>query len=353
MTQSSKPLKIAHVAPVVESVPPKKYGGTERVVYALTEELVKRGHRVTLFASGDSATSARLISVYPRALREAKFKDLYGLNDITLLNIGLAYKMQEEFDLIHDHTVPISLPTANISKTPVVATIHGPITPTNKRLFETLSSPSLVGISKSQAAAALDGKVTQTIYNGLEMQHYPFSLEDEGYLLFVGRISQEKGVHLAIEVAQYLSIPLVIAAKLDSIDLAYFNEYVGPRLSDEYVKWIGEVDEQQRNELMSKALCFLHPATWREPFGLALIEAMACGCPVIASNRGSIPEIVVDGKTGFVVSDVDDMIEAVLKIKEIDRRECRRHALQNFNAELMTDRYEELYYQVLRNSQPV
>lgn len=339
-------MRIAQIAPIVERVPPKRYGGTERVVWALTEELVRRGHEVTLFASGDSQTTAKLESVYPRALREARLKDLYGLNYFTLLNIGMAYQMQDSFDIIHDHLMPHSLPTANLATTAVLATMHGPFTGENKRLFQTLRNPGIVTISNSQAYPAPNIHHLGTVYNGLPLEHYPFSETSEDYLLFVGRISMEKGVHLAVEAAQLLDMRLIIAAKLESVDRAYFKEYVEPGLSDR-IEWIGEVDEERRNELMSKALCFLHPVTWREPFGLTLIEAMACGCPVVAMNHGSIPEIVQNGITGYVVEDVEGMISAVEGIRNIDRAACRAHALTNFNAEKMADGYEEMYVKMI------
>jgi glycosyltransferase involved in cell wall biosynthesis len=339
-------MKIAQIAPIIERIPPSKYGGTERVVYTLTEELVKRGHDVTLFATGDSKTSAKLVSVYPKGLREAKIKDLYGLNTWTLLNIGNAYKKQEEFDIIHDHHNEISLPVANLATTPVVMTIHGAFNINSRKLFEGLDKPNFVSISKSQAQSAPNLSYVGNVYNGLYMNDYPFSNTSDGYLLFVGRLSPEKGVHIAIELAEYLNLPLIIAAKLDLVDLAYFNEYIGPRLSDE-IRWIGEVNEEERNKLMSKALAFLHPVIWKEPFGLTLIEAMACGCPVVAFNKGSIPEVIVNGKTGFVVDDIEQMVSAVSNIREIKREDCRKHALENFSGEKMTDGYEEIYRKIL------
>ncbi len=335
-------MRIAQIAPIVERVPPKRYGGTERVVWALTEELVKRGHDVTLFASGDSVTTAKLESVYPRALREARLKDMYGLNYYTLLSFGLAYDKQDQFDIIHDHVMPNSLPTANLARTPVVGTMHGPFTSENRKLFQAFRHPGMVTISNAQAYPAPNIHHLGTVYNGLPLSDYPFGEEGEEYLLFVGRISMEKGVHIAIEVAQELDMRLVIAAKLENIDRPYFKEYVEQGLSDR-IEWIGEVDEAERNKLMSKALCMLHPVTWREPFGLTLIEAMACGCPVVAMNLGSIPEIIQNGKTGYVVESVESMIEAVEGIKNIDRAACREHALTHFNAEKMADGYEEMY----------
>jgi glycosyltransferase involved in cell wall biosynthesis len=339
-------MKIAQIAPLTERVPPKKYGGTERVIWNLTEELVKRGHEVTLFASGDSITSAKLESVYARNLREAHVRDLYGLNVPMLLNIGLAYELQDDFDIIHDHLAPHSLPTANLATTPVVMTMHGPFTPINRRLFQTMRSPSIVSVSEAQMFTAPNINWAGTVYNGLDLERYPFGAEGEGYLLFVGRISMEKGVHMAIEVAQQLDMPLIIAAKLDKIDEPYFRQYIEPRLS-ERIRWIGEVQEEERNELMRKATCFLHPVTFREPFGLTLIEAMACGCPVVAFNQGSIPEIVRTGVTGYVVQDTETMIDAVMGIGEIDRSACREHALTNFSASKMADSYEVIYKKVL------
>lgn len=347
-----RPLKIAQVAPIIERVPPKKYGGTERVVAHLAEGLVERGHAVTLFASGDSITSAELVSVYPRSLREAKFPDLYGLNSMTLLNVGMAYATQHRFDVIHDHVGYIGLPIANLARKPTVITYHGPITGHVRRLFQTFTRPSLVTISKSQARGAADLHHAGTIYNGLDMESYPFSPTDDGYLLSVGRISMEKGTHHAIDVAQYLNLPLIIAAKLDAADLPYFHQYIGPRLSDEQIRWVGEVDTETRNNLMSKALCLLHPNTWSEPFGLTLIEAMACGAPVVGFNRGSIPELIVHGKTGFIVDTVDEMIEAVRRIGTISRANTRQHALKNFNHRLMVERYEALYYRLLGIDSP-
>ena len=339
-------MKIAQIAPIAERVPPKKYGGTERVVSALTEELVRRGHEVTLFASGDSITKAKIESVYPRGLREAHLKDIYGINHWSLLNIGLAYELQDDFDIIHDHNAPISLPTANIASTPVVVTMHNAFNADNRRLFQTLRGANIVTISQSQLYPIPNINHAGTVYNGLAMEHYPFSEENDGYLLFVGRISMEKGTHFAIEAAQQLDKRLIIAAKLENSDRAYFKEYVEPRLS-ERIQWVGEVDEEERNKLMSKALCLLHPVTWREPFGLVLIEAMACGTPVVGFNRGAIPEIVKTGVTGYVVEDLEGMIDAVNAIDSINRAACREHALLNFSDKKMTDGYEAVYKKIL------
>lgn len=348
-----KPLKIAQIAPIIERVPPKKYGGTERVVNVLTEGLIKRGHEVTLFATGDSLTSAKLVSVAPKALKESAMKDPYGPNAITALHVGVAYKMFERFDIIHDHIGSISLPTANLSKTPVVMTLHGPFTPEFQDMFSTLTKPYLVTISQAQLKQAPKVNHAGTVYNGLNMEYYPFKLRSKGYLLFVGRITREKGVHFAIEVAKKLNLPLIIAAKLETAfkpDIDYFKRYIKPQLNDQIV-WVGEVTEDERNKLMSNALCFLHPITWAEPFGLVLIESMACGCPVVGFGLGSIPEIIVNGKSGFVVSNVDEMVSAVKKIKTIDRLGCRNYAIENFSGERMVKGYEQIYNQILEYEQ--
>lgn len=338
------------LAPIVESIPPKKYGGTERVIYNLTEELVRRGHDVTLFASGDTKTSAKLVSVTPKSLRQLNIKDLYGTNTWSMLNIGLAYEMQDYFDIIHDHHCEISAAVANLSETPVVLTLHGAINENNKPLFEFLDNIYYVSISRAQAKPAPKLNWIGNAYNGLAMEEYPFSSTDEGYLLFVGRITAEKGVHLAIDAAWKLQLPLIIAAKLDEVehDQQYFRKFIKPRLAKYHklVKWIGEVDEEERNKLMSKALCMLHPVMWPEPFGLTLIESMACGAPVVAFNKGSIPEVVDSGKTGFVVENLSQMIKVVKNIKTIKRADCRKYALDTFSAKRMADSYEQIYKKV-------
>lgn len=340
-------MKIAQIAPVIESVPPKKYGGSERVVYELTVELVKRGHDVTLFASGDSQTSARLVSAVPRSLRSAGIDNRAdGTSALTMLNIGLAYQMQEEFDIIHDHTHVVGLPAANLATTPVVMTLHDPVFDNYKPLLETLTNPAIVTISHEQAKPAPKMNNIGTVYNGLSMDHYPFSATHQGYLLFCGTFRPQKGAHSAIKVAKKLNMPLILAGKLDDWQLSYFKKEIEPHLSDT-IHYIGEVNEKERNNLMKNALCLLHPIEWLEPFGLVLIEAMACGCPIIAFNRGSSPEIIRNGISGYVVNTIDEMVEAVQKVESVNRAVCREYVLQNFNAQRMTDGYERMYRKVI------
>lgn len=343
-------MRIAQIAPIIERVPPTTYGGIERSVYYITEELVKRGHDVTLFASGDSVTSAKLSAVVPTALKEMKHSDPYGPNALTALHYGFAYSMQNDFDVIHDHMNNISLAAANLSTTPVITNMHGPFTPELRQLYSTLTNPYVVTISKKQYEMGPKNlNHVGTVYHGIPVEEFPFSSTHDGYLLFVGRITMEKGVHLAIAAAKQLGIPLIIAAKLEKTfkpDLDYYEKYVKPELNDK-IQWIGPVDIKTRNNLMKKALAFLHPTNWPEPFGLTLIEAMACGAPVIACNQGSIPEIIADQKTGFVVHSLDEMIQGIKKVESINRQECRKHVETNFNTQKMVDSYEKIYQGVL------
>ncbi|TSC56427.1 MAG: Glycosyl transferase, group 1 [Parcubacteria group bacterium Greene0416_79] len=337
-------MKIAQIAPLIERVPPQRYGGTERVVSALTEALVARGHEVTLFASGDSATSAKLASIYPKGLREAKLLRS-AADDWTLRHIRFAYAQETRFDIIHDHVAPASVAVADRATTPVIMTMHGEFTPDNRELFMALSHPRVVCLSHAHRASFPGAHLLDIVYNGLSMEKYPFGERPGEYLLQVGRIAPEKGTHIAIDVAEQLHLPLIIAAKVDAVDKAYFQAEIRHRLS-ERIRWVGEVDEKERNDLMRRALCFLHPMTGVESFGLTLIEAMACGCPVVAFNRGSIPEIIKDGVTGYVVKDAEAMKRAVLSIVSINRAACREHALSKFNVKRMTDDYEALYAKV-------
>lgn len=338
-------MKILQIAPIVQSLPPKKYGGTERVISALTEELVKRGHDVTLLASGNSKTSAKLLATVPESLNKSRIKDPFGLNEQTLYHISYAYQQQHDYDIIHDHLSPLSIPTAGLAQTPTVITLHNSFSENNKKLYQQAKNLNLVTISYAQAKLMPQVQPT-TIYNGLSMEDYPFSNRSQNYLLFVGRISMEKGVHFAIEAAKRVHMPIILAAKLNKEDQDYFNQFVKPHLSKN-IRWIGEVDEKKRNTLMKKALATLHPVTWPEPFGLSMIESMACGTPVIGFAQGSIPEVIKPGVSGYIVNNVSEMVSAIKKIPTINRYHTRNYALNNFNAKHMADAYEAYYYEVI------
>ncbi len=337
-------LKIAQIAPIIERVPPRKYGGTERVVSEITEELVKRGHDVTLFATGDSRTSAKLSSVYPKSIRQSNLAKTEAL-DWSMFHIESAYKHNDKFDIIHEHNSTFGVQSANNSKTPTVLTLHGRIRPGTKKLLEQHKNPYYVSISKDQVKDVNLKKVT-CIPHGINFKGYPFGAEPRGYLLYVGRITKIKGTHIAIEIARELNMPLIIAAKLDVSDQDYFDKFIKKNLNSK-IKWIGEVTTSERNKLMSQALCLINPITWREPFGLTMIEAMATGCPVVSFNKGSVPEVIQNGKTGYMARTKNEMKNAIKKIGKIDRKYTRSFALENFSVETMVDRYEELYEKIL------
>lgn len=347
-------MRIGIVAAPVERIPPKMYGGTERVISALAEELVHRGHDVTLFASADSKTSAHLVSVFPTSLREAfpSKDDISKRIQTTLLHLGNAYSMQDQFDIIHDHTSYFGLSYAQASRVPVVSTIHGCLVEDVIPLYEHFSKPYLVSISRAQRKPAPQLNFTANIYNGLPMKHYPFSKKNKGYLLAVGRLCPEKGIHNAIMLAKKLDLPLIIAAKLDEEYRDYFLLEIKPHLNKK-IQWVGEVTERQRNELMSGAMAFLHLLEWEEPFGLTIIESLACGTPVIAFDKGSMSEIIIDGVTGFLAKDLNDAAIYVQKLSEINRQFCRDYALSNFSSKKMAQEYELVYEAILRSTNPV
>ncbi|OGY27057.1 MAG: hypothetical protein A2Z11_00920 [Candidatus Woykebacteria bacterium RBG_16_43_9] len=341
-------MKIAQIAPLYYRIPPEKYGGTERVVHYLTEELVKRGHDVTLFASGDSETRAKLVPIVPKELREQT--PISHVNH-TILEVAKVYRQAENFDLIHNNAYPdyLVLPAAKSSSTPTVTTVHLPVQEDVKRIFQNYKNLPFVSISKRMRKSLPGLNYVATIYHGIPTQAFPFRKTVGDFLLFVGRISEQKGTHTAIEVAEKLSMKLVIAAKLDPTDsLDYFNEKIKPKLKNKNITWVGEVDERQRNILMSKALCLLNPINWEEPFGLVMIEAMATGCPVVVFNHGSASELVINGKTGFIVNDINEIVEAIKKVKNISPIACRGHVENNFSLEKMVNEYEKLFKKIAR-----
>lgn len=340
-------MRIAQIAPIASRVPPLKYGGTERVVHALTEELVRRGHEVTLFASGDSVTDARLVSVAPHSLRELGLYDLQNIHPVSLLHYGHAYEQSAAFDIVHDHAVPHTLPMAQFRNVLVVGTLHTRATPMDLRFLTMFRSIPIVALSDAHASSLTDCNVAEVIHNGLPMTQYP-TAEPGNYLLYVADISREKGAHHAVEVARRSGMRLVIAGKVEPQRESFFEDYIIPNLNGS-IRYVGEVGEDERNRLMSRAYAFLHPAIWDEPFGLTLIESQACGTPVIAFNRGAIPEIVNDGITGFVVDNIDQMVAALARIGLIDRAACRAHALKHFSVERMVDSYEALYHSLMAN----
>ncbi len=340
-------MRIAQVAPLWERVPPPGYGGTELVVGLLTDELVRRGHEVTLFASGDSLTLAKLISVHPRALRLDKSIKEYGVYE--MLELSRVYESADEFDIIHSHMGCNVLPYVNLVKTPTVHTLHGIFTPDNEKLFVHAKNQPYVSISHSQREPRLGLNYAATVYNGIDVSSHKFHPQPEElpYLAFLGRISPEKGTHIAIQIAKQAGWRLKMAGKIDVVDQEYFEKEVKPLVDGKQIEYLGEANHVQKNALMGGAVATLFTITWREPFGLVMVESMAAGTPVIAMNMGSVPEVIAHGKTGFICNNIAECVDAVSKVEKLDRYACRQHVENNFSVRKMVDGYEAVYQQIV------
>lgn len=345
-------LRIAQVAPLYERIPPKLYGGTERVVSYITEELVRRGHQVTLFASGDSQTGAKLAPGCPQSLRLAGKPELGAFLQLPMLS-DIYEEAANRFDVIHSHIDYWSFPFARLTNVPpTMATMHGRLDIEELHpVYARYRGVPLVSISDAQREPLPLMNWVETIYHGLPRDLLRFSPTPGKYLAFLGRISPEKRPDIAIEVARRVGIPLRIAAKVDAVDRDYFEAVIKPLLAPPDVEYIGEISEAEKSEFLGNALAFMFTIDWPEPFGLAMIEALACGTPVIARPCGSIPEVIRAGVTGFVVKSVDEMVAAVHKIDELSRETCRKEFEARFTAEIMVDRYEQVYRQLIEEAQ--
>ena len=335
-------LRIAQVAPLYESVPPKYYGGTERIVSYLTEELVAQGHDVTLFASGDSQTNARLAAGCPRSLR----LDRDCVDQLAHHVVMLEHVLQrsDEFDVIHFHLDYLHFPLSRRQSYKHVTTMHGRLDiPDLVPLYREYAEMPLVSISDAQREPLPWANWQATVYHGLPENLYRFRPGPGSYLACLGRISPEKGIDRAIAIARQVGIPLRIAAKVDRADQEYFDTVIAPLLADPLVDYIGEIGDDRKEDFLGNAQALLFPIDWPEPFGIVMIEAMACGTPVIARPCGSVPELIEDGRTGFIGDSVEDLVEAVKRIDTIDRAECRRYVEQRFSVPRMVDDYEVLY----------
>ncbi|GIW47195.1 MAG: glycosyl transferase [Deltaproteobacteria bacterium] len=343
-------MKIAQVAPLFESVPPKYYGGTERVVSYLTEELVRQGHEVTLFASGDSVTKAHLIAPCRRSLR----LDKNCVDQLAhhILMLEMVFKQAYRFDIIHFHIDYLHFPLSRRHNVPHVTTLHGRLDiPDLVPLYREFGEMPVVSISNSQREPLPWLNWQGTVYHGLPEDLYTFREEHGKYLAFLGRIAPEKRVDRAIEIAKRTGIPLKIAAKVDKVDKEYFETVVQPLLRDPLIEYLGEIGDGEKNEFLGNAYALLFPIDWPEPFGLVMIEAMACGTPVIAYRRGSVPEVLEEGVTGFIVQGLEDAVEAVYKVRDINRRRCREVFEERFSATRMTRDYLNIYKQLLEIKQ--
>ena len=341
-------LRIAQVSPLIESVPPRYYGGTERVVSNLTESLVKLGHKVTLYASGDSVTKATLRPCCRSALRLSPHGHADPCAD-HVLQAERVFQEADQFDVVHSHVDYLAYPLLRRMRTPHVTTLHGRLDiPNLRNLYREFDNEPVISISNDQRLPLSWINWQATVHHGLPEDLFSFCPKPSSYVAFLGRISPEKGVDQAIEIARLARVPLKIAAKVDKQDTDYFNETIKPLLRSRHVEFVGEIGEAEKNEFLGNALALLFPIDWPEPFGLVMIEALACGTPVIARPRGSVPEIITDGVTGLLVKDVAAAAAAVKNVSRLSRQRCRQVFEQRFTAERMARDYIAVYERLLR-----
>jgi glycosyltransferase involved in cell wall biosynthesis len=339
-------VKIAQVAPLMESVPPKLYGGTERIVSYLTDELVALGHDVTLFASGDSETKAKLEAVWPRALRlDETIRDYLAPNIVMLEKIA---RQAEAFDVMHIHIDYLGYPTLKRTLVPFLATLHGRLDLKELQpLYDVFDDVPVVSISNSQREPLPQANYAATVYHGLPEALLKPGTGKGGYLAFLGRISPEKAPDAAIRIAGKAGMKIKIAAKIDKVDEDYFNQHIKHLFAEPHVEYIGEINDDQKSEFLGDAAALIFPIAWPEPFGLAMIEAMACGTPVIANNCGSVSEVVDEGVTGFITRNEDQAVAATQKLANIDRAMVRRVFEKRFSARRMAKDYIGVYHQII------
>jgi glycosyltransferase involved in cell wall biosynthesis len=341
-------MRIAQVSPLYERVPPRYYGGTERIVSYLTEELVSQGHEVTLFASGDSSTKARLIAASERGLRlDSEAEDYLAYN---VLQLEQVLEQADAFDIIHFHIDYIHFPFSRRSQTASVTTLHGRLDrPELIALFRKFDDLPVISISNAQRGPLPTIKWQGTVYHGLPLDLYRQGRGLGDYLAFLGRISPEKRVDRAIEIAKRAKARLKIASKVDPADREYMETKIRPLLDDPLIEFIGEIERDEKEKFLGEAHALLFPIDWSEPFGLVMIEAMACGTPVIAYRDGSVPEVIDPGLTGFVVESIEESLDALDKIQHLDRNRCRQVFEQRFSTARMADDYLRIYERLLSN----
>jgi glycosyltransferase involved in cell wall biosynthesis len=342
---------VAQVAPLTEAIPPKLYGGTERVVYWLIEELVALGHDVTLFASGDSRTSAKLEAFWPRALRlDGSIRDPNALHMAMLEKVR---RQAHEFDFLHFHLDYYPFSLFSRQSTPFVTTLHGRLDlPEHQPAFDIFCSAPIVSISNAQRRPLPQARWIKTVHHGVpENLLVPVPIKPY-YFAFLGRIAPEKRVDRAIRIAAQCGIPLKIAAKIDPVDRDYYEELIRPMLDTPNVEYIGEIGDKDKSAFLSGAIALLAPLDWPEPFGLVMIEAMACGTPIIAFNRGSVPEVIDDGLTGFIVEDEAGAMGAVDRLTHLSRAKIRRRFEERFTARRMALDYLSVYRSLMEPAAP-
>lgn len=345
-------MKVAQVAPLIESVPPVRYGGTERIVSYLTEELVALGHDVTLFASADSITNGHLFPGADKALRYDKRSIDHLATHMIMLENFVDYA--QEFDFIHFHTGDLHYALTRKISTPHITTHHGRLDiPELEYFYKDYYDIPVVSVSYNQRKPFPQCNWIDNVYDGIPDDLYDFSTIHKEYLAFLGRISPEKGILEAIEIAQRAGMELKIAGKVDSVDEEFFNSFVKPRLNDPRIEFIGEINNTEKNFFLGNACALLFPVQWSEPSGLVMIESMACGTPVIAFRRGSVEEILQHGVTGYVVDNVGSAVKAVEQIEILNRKKCREIFCQQYSAKRMVDDYLQIYRFLAETDQPV
>jgi glycosyltransferase involved in cell wall biosynthesis len=348
-------MRIAQVAPLWELVPPQTYGGSELVVHLLTEELVRRGHDVTLFAPSGSITDAKLVPCCPVALRgmEETLKLDKTHNTAMAYELGMlgeVFRQAGEFDVIHNHVGFQFLPFADFVETPIVTTLHNPLRPpVVKKLFERHAHLPYIAISAYQKTLWPSLNYAGVIHHGVNLHRFTpsYTHEDKDYLVFLGRLSEEKGPLHAVRIAQALGMKLIMAGKIDRVDRVFYDREIAHLVDGEQIEYVGEINHSQKNALLRDAAATLCPIEWAEPFGLVMIESMACGTPVFALRDGSVPEVIDHGRSGYIAESVDEMIEAVRDYRRFDRREVRATAEERFSMERMTDDHLALYERLL------
>jgi glycosyltransferase involved in cell wall biosynthesis len=345
-------MKIAQIAPLMEAVPPKLYGGSERIVAYLSDELTALGHDVTLFASGDSTVTGRLAPVWPQALRlDPSISDYLAPHMVLLEAVA---RRAREFDVIHSHIDYVGYPVLQRLGVPSITTLHGRLNlPVLQRVYDTFGDAPVVTISDAQRRPLPHANYLATIQHGIPELLLTPSFGPGGYLAFLGRISPEKAPDAAIRIARKAGMPLRIAAKVDDVDRRYFEELIKPLLGASDIEFIGEIGDHQKSEFLGNAAALLFPIAWPEPFGLAMIEAMACGTPVIAFRRGSVPEIVDDGVTGFIVNSEDEAAQAATDLSRIDRTRVRQIFEERFTARRMAEDYLDVYRRLIAREEPL
>jgi glycosyltransferase involved in cell wall biosynthesis len=348
-------LKIAQIAPLWFPIPPKKYGGTEKIISLLSDGLVEKGHQVSLFASGDSKTKANLIAITKRNLinRNVPWSDWWWNN----LNYSMAFEKAKDFDIIHSHWTPLGMYFQRFVKTPVLHTFHN--LPKNSDIrwdiLKRYKNSNIVYISqKEKNNSSINFRKEWVCYNGIDISKFKFNKKPKNHFIWIGRICKDKGIENVIKIAKKAKIKLLLAGQLQPSYKDYFNKEIKPHLNSQ-IQYIGELDQKQLSDFYGSAVAFLYPLEWQEPFGLCIVESQACGTPVIAFNRGSVPEVIKNGKTGFVVPflnekkkiNIQGFVETVKKIDKIKREDCRKWVEENFRDKTMVNNYEEIYYKII------